>query len=645
MTSQPQVPGAAAVYLYREQTTDDFMHVQSFYIRLKVLTEAGKEYANIQLPLVTDIANVTDVAGRTIHSDGTVVIFTGKPYERVVEKTADVRVREKVFTLPDVEVGSILECRFKIRIDDGYVTSPEWFIQQNLFVRKGYFFWKATDDEVLNGLTDAISQGIAWSSVLPPGAAVKSTEVPALGNSHAYHRFELNVERRAAGAEGRVHAADPQLYVSGGFLPCVRAVAGRVLEDRRQGVGEVQREVHRLAGQPGGCGEYAGGCGRFGHGEAAEDLREHHDDGQHDLFAAARGERGQGAWPARGEDSAGHMAAQERRGRPACRSLCRACAGGGDEGLCDARDGGHEHVLAGVADAGQQLEDDIAIVVLDGKEQFFDPGQRDCPFGQMAWKHTATSGLREMDGGATAVANTPSPSYLQSQTQRIADLTMDADGTAHGTIKITWMGSPALAWRQQALRRDEQAVKRSMREWVEKRIPAGMKPEITTVQNLDDYEKPLIANFNVETRLATLTAKRLILPGQFFEVNSKPLFPQPTRDIAVYFEHGARISDAMRVKFPADMQIESVPKEDTFTLQSLASYHSRSEAQATQVLMRRTYDLGTVFFLPKEYTDVKSFYDKVAVDDQKPVVLLNASAATAPATPAAAAKAGDDKSD
>lgn len=128
-------------------------------------------------------------------------------------------------------------------------------------------------------------------------------------------------------------------------------------------------------------------------------------------------------------------------------------------------------------------------------------------------------------------------------------------------------------------------------------------------------------------------------------MNSKPLFPQPTRDIAVYFEHGARISDAMRVKFPADMQIESVPKEDTFTLQSLASYHSRSEAQATQVLMRRTYDLGTVFFLPKEYTDVKSFYDKVAVDDQKPVVLLNASAATAPATPAAAAKAGDDKSD
>ena len=32
----------------------------------------------------------------------------------------------------------------------------------------------------------------------------------------------------------------------------------------------------------------------------------------------------------------------------------------------------------------KQLDDDLAIVVLDGKEQFFDPGQRYCPFGQLA---------------------------------------------------------------------------------------------------------------------------------------------------------------------------------------------------------------------------------------------------------------------
>ncbi|MEO6817039.1 MAG: hypothetical protein ABI177_10075 [Edaphobacter sp.] len=46
MTSQPEVPGAAAVYLYREQITEDSLHSMHVYERLKVLTEGGKKYAN-----------------------------------------------------------------------------------------------------------------------------------------------------------------------------------------------------------------------------------------------------------------------------------------------------------------------------------------------------------------------------------------------------------------------------------------------------------------------------------------------------------------------------------------------------------------------------------------------------------------------
>ena len=49
MTSQPEVPGAAAVYLFREEITDDHLHSWSNYARIKVLTEAGKEYANVEL--------------------------------------------------------------------------------------------------------------------------------------------------------------------------------------------------------------------------------------------------------------------------------------------------------------------------------------------------------------------------------------------------------------------------------------------------------------------------------------------------------------------------------------------------------------------------------------------------------------------
>src|SRR5271156_1371983 len=120
MTAQPEVPGAAAVYLFREETTEDDLHMFSIYVRLKVLTEGGKEHANVELGYASfdsgSGTSITDIAGRTIHPDGTIIPFTGKPYEKLIEKTQGVKVMSKVFTLPDVEVGSIIEYRYKLRL-------------------------------------------------------------------------------------------------------------------------------------------------------------------------------------------------------------------------------------------------------------------------------------------------------------------------------------------------------------------------------------------------------------------------------------------------------------------------------------------------------------------------------------------------
>src|SRR5271170_3977364 len=113
MTSQPQVPGASAVYLNREETTDDKLHMFSIYVRLKVLNELGKEFGNVELQYAhaSEGGSVTveDIQGRTIHPDGTVIPFTGKPYDKLIEKTQGVKFLAKVFSMPDVTVGSIIE--------------------------------------------------------------------------------------------------------------------------------------------------------------------------------------------------------------------------------------------------------------------------------------------------------------------------------------------------------------------------------------------------------------------------------------------------------------------------------------------------------------------------------------------------------
>ena len=86
MTAEPAAPGAAAVYLLRDECADDKLHSHTFYVRLKVLTERGKEYADQEISYEGAQFKVFGVEGRTIHSDGSIIPFVGKPYEKLLEK-------------------------------------------------------------------------------------------------------------------------------------------------------------------------------------------------------------------------------------------------------------------------------------------------------------------------------------------------------------------------------------------------------------------------------------------------------------------------------------------------------------------------------------------------------------------------------
>src|SRR5580704_10106734 len=195
MTSQPQVPGAAAVYLYREETTDDKLHFFSIYVRLKVLTDKGKEFGNVELSYANEKDGggytVNDISGRTIHPDGTVIPFTGKAFEKLIEKSQTTKYMAKVFSLPSVEVGSILEYRYTLRYDDHWFMAPQWYIQSELFTRKAHYKWEPTSEQLVSSDDRGqVSNSIAWTPILPKGAEVKLRNLP--GSDQRV--FEVDVE-------------------------------------------------------------------------------------------------------------------------------------------------------------------------------------------------------------------------------------------------------------------------------------------------------------------------------------------------------------------------------------------------------------------------------------------------------------------
>ena len=90
MTSEPLAPGAPAIILYRQVDRDDrgnTAHENDFF-RIKILTEEGRKYGDIEIPFFKSGGNnIVAIKARTIRSDGSVVNYDGKIYDKAIVKS------------------------------------------------------------------------------------------------------------------------------------------------------------------------------------------------------------------------------------------------------------------------------------------------------------------------------------------------------------------------------------------------------------------------------------------------------------------------------------------------------------------------------------------------------------------------------
>jgi hypothetical protein len=625
MTSQAGAPGAPAVYLFREESTVDHFHMYSEYVRLKVLTEGGKEYANVDLKYLAggDMGySVTDIAGRTIHPDGTVIPFTGKPYERMVVKAQGFKQKAKVFTLPDVTVGSIIEYRYKVRWEDNMYTSPTWIVQNNLYLRRGHFSWFPTDKPlVINDDRGQMVSTLAWTPILPAGAEVKNIQLPG-----------SNLSRDGSSQiDLVVHDIPPS--VEDEYMPPISSLGYRVMfysspyrtpDEFWKGEGKHwSKQRDKFIGPDKGVKTAVQGL------ITPSDTQEQK---LKKLYAAVQGlentdytrERSRNEDKAQGLSSVHTSDDIWDRKRGSSDQLAELF-------VAMARAAGMKAYLMAVTNRDRtlflknylslyQLDDDIVIVELDGKDRVFDPGSRYCPFGHLAWKHTDSAGLRQTDGGS-ALAGTPSESYQSSSIIRVANLKMDETGVASGKVDLKFIGAPALKWRQKALTDDKETVEREMKEHAERMLPGGMDVKVLSIDKLDQYEEPLAVTLEIKGPIGSPTGKRLLVTGDLFECNSKPTFTHDKREVAVFFPYRYNARDAIRINLPKGFQVESVPPDKEVKLEKSAAYDIKVAADGTGITIRRNLAVGEIVYMPETYPDVKAFYNQFESKDQEPLIL------------------------
>jgi Transglutaminase-like superfamily. len=634
MTSIKEQPGAPAVILLREETDDDVNSAHMVYERIKILTDAGRRYADVELAYNGRWFNIEGISGRTVHPDGSIVQFEGKPFDKVVAKGNGIHVSVKSFTLPDVQVGSIIDFRYSLRYGDRFSVPPVWLVQTDLFQKKAYFKFIPFQNHNLMYLKLDHGQrsygGVAWTSFLPKGPQPELHE--KLTSSVAGHDTTSWVD---------LSLNDIPAFVEEPFMPPPNMIKRRVYfyyqenlkpDDYWKAEGKFwNKEVEEFVGKRKGIDEALAKV------ISASDKPEQK---VSKIYAFVLSLENQDYIPRRttqeekvleikitkgAEDVLEHRSGRHDELNRLFVSMVRAS--GIPASLIRVPDRSREIFIKELLTIGQ-FDAEVAIVQLDGKDVFLDPGTKFCPYGIVNWRYAGVEGLRQGPNGAY-FAKTPQPTYGQSITTRMANVSLDEHGVLTGTASLAFKGIAAMHHRQEGYKTDAEGRKKLLEDELRSMMAGNTEVTLSNVPDWDNAETPLVAQFHISGVFGATAGKRMMLPQHLFQVNEKARFSVIERNNPIYFHTPWQEADEVHIKIPAGMEIETMAPDDVVKL-SYALYQSRQKQESPdRIFSRRDLVMGVGLFSTAEYKEVKGFFDKVKADDDQPtLVRLSSVAAT-----------------
>jgi hypothetical protein len=612
MNQVPGSPGADAVQLYYADYINDQEQTEFFYHRIKVLNEKGNQHADVEI-VVPPEGSIVGLKARTIHPDGKIVEFSGKPFEKTVIKSRGVKVLAKAFTMPDVTVGSIIEYKYKIEWP-GIITDNYWTVQHQLYTVKESFRMMPYSGE-LEGFRNGYRVAAIYSHMPDNIKPVQK------GGGYV-----LEVQNMPAfQAEGYMPPEEdftPQMrffYIGGDTSTADKfwQEAGRTWNDEVEHFVGKSREISEAAAQA------------VGNETAPEQkLRK--------LYARAQQIRNLSYEHERTQQE--EKKENLKRNQNAGDVLARGAGYRNDitrSFVALARASGFEASIMRVSDrklkffdkgvlSKRQLSSEIAIVNLEGKDVYLDPATRFCPYGYLRWNSTSAAGIKLDKKGGTFVT-APAASYDKATLRRIADMALDADGNLKGTITVKFEGGEALERRLTALETDDAGKKKGMEDELQTWLPHGANIKLAKVESWEDSEAPLIAVFDVEMpAYASAAGKRLLMPSYLFQARQMEAFKHAERKFPIYFPCAFGESDRVNIKIPAGYALEGVPPEQSARL-GYAAYQNLSQFDGKQLVTQRILQVNGIFFKVELYPEVKDFFTKVMAGDEQQAVLKGGS--------------------
>ena len=608
MTSEPKAPGAPAIILYRQVDRDDSdvrrAHEYN-YIREKIFTEEGRKFADVEIPLVKGKWDIQNIKARTIRPDGSIVNFDGKIYEKEIVKARGLKYLAKTFTLSDVQPGSIIEYHYMIDFAEYLVFDSNWVLSDDLFSKRSKFTLKPYGEWALqwswpNGLPESAKPPVNENKVIrmeaqdipafqveddmPPEAAMKF-RVDFVYSEDGFEKepdkfWKKQGKKMNDAAENFVNKRKAMEQavaeiVSPSDLPDVKL---QKIYARVQKIRNTSFEIQKTE-------------------QEQKRAKEKEINNVEDVWKRGYGDGYQVTWLFLG--------------------LARAAGFDASPVRIATRD---DHFFKPNMMRIRDLNTNVVLVKLNGKDAYFDPGAAFTPFGLLPWSETNTAGLKlDKEGGTWVTTTLPESSV--SQIVRKADLNLTSDGSLEGKLTVTFTGLEAQWRRVEERNEDEAHRKKLLEDYVKEIIPAGSEVELTNKPEWTSSAPSLVAEYTLKVPgWAAGAGKRALCSVGLFSGPEKHMFEHSIRVHPLYFHYLFEKTDDVHIELPLGWQVGSLPQAQDNDAKVIA-YSLKVENNKGSLHLERHLKSNLTFLEQKYYGALRNFYQSVRSGDDQQIVL------------------------
>ena len=572
-------PNADAECLFRDvrienNVTGSVQNRTTNYIRFKIFNDRGREkYANRTIEYVNK-ENVSDVGGRTIHPDGTIIdVKRDAIFDKVEVKKGGEKVRAISFAFPSVEPGSIIEYRWAK--DEGetlYRYIP-------LDVQTEY-----PVDEVTFHIKPAY--GIN-GGVMPEMRVMNFGCNPEKGNVDSKGFYPFTVRNVPA-------------YYDEPYSPPGLTAKRWILI--------YYEENDKIAGD-----KYWDSIGKDSYNKAKEQIKVNGEMKQAAAGIVAPGKTDdeklaliaeycrKNLKNIRGAD----ITTEEREAyKPNNNSTdtFRRKVGTSEDidfvFIALAQAAGYDARHARVADrswflfnpqvrSAFFLNNSDAAVLVNDKWKFYDVSNEFSPPGTLAWPEQGVFALMP-DSKNSEWVQTPLLNSEQTKIQRIAELTLSPNGDMQGIIRELFWGNESIRWRLAHAHQNDSERETFIRERLKERY-ADFEVSDIRVTVSPDANRPVGVAYHLSVKgYCQRTGKRLFVLPSFFTVGRPAYFTDANRMNPIYFDYPWSESDSVDIHLPAGFQLDHADAPRPIDFPPIGKYAARvSIANDTNTLLYR----------------------------------------------------------